>query len=68
MTDRIHSLTVVLDEDIRDDDIQGLISALSHFRHVIDVQTNVTDPISLMAEARARNQLTERILAALRLK
>ena len=37
MSDRYHSLTVVLDQDIRDDDARSLIKAISYMRNVIKV-------------------------------
>jgi hypothetical protein len=57
MTDRIHSITVVLDHDIRDDDCDSLIAAIKHFRCVASVTPNVADPASLMAEKRAQSDL-----------
>lgn len=62
MTDRFHSLTVVLERDIRDDDAQSLMDAIKHFRHVVDVSGNVANTESHMAELRARNSLGEKIL------
>ena len=38
MTDRIHALTVVLDEDMRIDDAEPLVQAIRMMRHVADVQ------------------------------
>lgn len=62
MTDRVHSLTVVLDRDIRIDDIQPLIDTLHMFRNVIKVEPNVTD-ISEMyaAEVRIKTELRQKI-------
>lgn len=44
MTDRIRSLTVVLDRDTRTDDAQGLIDAISRMRGVDAVLQG--DPVS----------------------
>lgn len=69
MTDRIHSITLVLGENIREDDIQPLITACAQLRHVIDVKTNVSDFDTATAESRARclvvselSKLSNRIL------
>lgn len=43
MTDRIHSLTVVLGEDMRADDADGLVEAIRRFRNVVSVTPNVTN-------------------------
>jgi hypothetical protein len=54
MTDRIHSLTLVLDHDMRDDDVESLVNACRHFRGVISVTPNVSDPDVHVAEMRCR--------------
>ena len=61
MTDRVHSLTVVLDVNYRDDDVKALIAAIRHLRGVIDVTPHVADVVSHMAEQRARTQLQDAI-------
>lgn len=62
MTNRFHSLTVVLETDIREDDAQGLISAISHLRGVISVEGNVTDAGLYAAEQRVRHDLMQKLL------
>ncbi len=66
MTDRIHSLTVVLERNNRDDDTQPLIDAILMFHGVLSVTTHVANVDSHMAEERARRALTEKIYAALK--
>lgn len=61
MTDRIHSITVVLKDDIRSDDAEELIKAFSLFRGVAGVNGNVTDTGQCVAEARVRLELTEKL-------
>jgi hypothetical protein len=61
MTDRFHTLTVVLEKDIRDDDAQRLIDAIKHMRHVLTVTGKVADLDSHMAYERARADLGEKI-------
>jgi hypothetical protein len=63
MTDRVHSLTVVLDADVRDDDVAPLIDAIRMMRGVADVRALVSDPVSHMAEMRARRDAAQRVLA-----
>ncbi len=53
MTDRIHSITLVLEHDMRDDDVEPLMKALGQFRHVVSATANVADVDSHMAEVRA---------------
>lgn len=68
MTDRYHSLVVVLDENTRNDDAQALISAIRQLRGVISVKGNVVDSETYMAEERARQKLLTKILSILREK
>jgi hypothetical protein len=54
MTDRIFALTVVLEKDVRVDDVQGLVKAISILRGVLSVKEHISDPSTLMAEERAK--------------
>jgi len=65
MTDRFHSLTVVLEKDIRSDDAEGLIQAIRHMRGVISVSGNVSDIVHYMAQERARHELGKKLLEIL---
>lgn len=38
MTDRIRTLTVVLDRDFRTDDLEAIIRTIMGLKHVVDVQ------------------------------
>jgi hypothetical protein len=62
MTDRVHSLTVILEKDIRVDDIEPLIQAIQQFRGVLEVTTKVATGDSMMAEWRARHDLGQKLL------
>lgn len=62
MSDRIHTLTVVLEKDMRDDDVESLKSAIGHMRGVLSVDGEVSDIVSHMAEDRAKAALTDAIL------
>lgn len=61
MTDRFHTLTVVLEDNVRDDDAASLIEAIKHMRGVIAVDGVVADYDSYMAEARAKDELRRKI-------
>lgn len=65
MTDRYHSLTVVLAQDIRDDDAEALMSAIKQLRGVLTVTGKVADLDSHMAHERARADLGEKIWTVL---
>lgn len=66
MTDRVHSLLVVLEQDVRNDDIKSLVNAIREFRNVASVTLNITDPTSIMAEERARYQLANKLWEVLK--
>lgn len=66
MTDRFHSLTVVLEKDIREDDAAALMDAISQFRGVLSVAGDVADITTHLATERARHELEEKLFAALR--
>jgi hypothetical protein len=68
MTDRYHSLIVVLEKDIRDDDAEELIKAIKMLRGVLAVDPEVVDPTTHMAEARARIDIQQKLFDALREK
>ncbi|MGF6641864.1 hypothetical protein [Paraburkholderia sp. MM6662-R1] len=65
MTDRFHSLTVVLDQDLREDDARALMAAIQQLRFVLDVSGNVSDLAAYVAEERARHEIGQRLWRAL---
>lgn len=65
MTDRLHSLTVVLDNNYRDDDAESLILAIMQLRGVCAVKGDVADSESYMAEARAKTNLRKALFKLL---
>ncbi len=65
MTDRAHSLTVVLDHDVRVDDLKEWIQAIRMMRSVIAVKANVRDAHEFVAEQRVRSDLSKRLWKAL---
>ncbi len=66
MTDRIHAFTVVLDKDIREDDVEIVTNAIRMIRHVIDVREHVADLDSHVAAMRVRSELYPKILELLK--
>jgi inosine-uridine nucleoside N-ribohydrolase len=65
MTDKFNALTVVLAEDISDDDAQALIAAIKQLRGVLTVSGNVSDIHSHVAEARARQKIGDAVWKAI---
>jgi hypothetical protein len=65
MTDRIHSLTVVLERDNRSDDVEALANAIRMFHGVLSVEMHVSDISSHMAEERAMMALRKKVYEAL---
>jgi hypothetical protein len=61
MSDGLNYLTVILEQDIREDDAQRLIEAIKCLRGVLEVKPNVADAISVMAQARARRELGDQL-------
>lgn len=61
MTDRYYALTVILEKDMRDDDSESLIQAIKMIKGVLSVKGNVSDPVSWMAEERARRELGDKL-------
>ena len=66
MTDRIHALTVILDQDVRDDDVQPVIDAIRMVKHVISVEPHVTSLVDHSARIRVRTDLTTKLYDVLR--
>lgn len=64
MSDRCHSLLVVLEEDLRaDDDAKPLINAIKQMRGVISVTPNIRTGITEhMADERARFELGQKLM------
>lgn len=64
MTDRIHALTVVLDRDMRDDDVQVVINAIKMIRFVASVGAHVTDVSDYAARERVANEIDSKLQCA----
>lgn len=61
MSDRYHSLTVVLEKNMKDEDAKSIIEAIGWMKNVLSVTPVVADPASYMAESRARHDLAEKL-------
>lgn len=65
MTDRIRTLTVVLDKDYRDDDVQAITDAIEMVKGVIKVDTHVLNIHDYTARTTARNEIAQKLWTAL---
>lgn len=65
MTDRYNALTVVLEQDTRDDDAQALIQAIAQLRGVLKVEPNVARVADFVGQERARHELGQKLLKVL---
>lgn len=65
MTDRINSITVVLEKDIRVDDAEAILNAIRQLRGVIAVSGNVTNGSEYVIESRVRRELSEALWSVL---
>lgn len=69
MTDRVRALTVVLERDYRDDDIQPLMEAILHMKGVAHVEhdNHITDLNDFTARQRVRAEVADGMLDMVRL-
>jgi hypothetical protein len=65
MTDTIKSLTVVLERDIREDDVQLTMSAISQIRNVLAVSSNPVTTDDYVNRQVIKRELTTKIYNAL---
>ena len=62
MTDLINSLTVVLEKDMREDDVETLIIAIQQLRWVLSVESNISDNLNSYVEnMRIKRELWDKI-------
>ena len=67
MTDRIDRLIVILEEDIRDDDVQAFADVIQNMRGVLRVELGVRDISSLITgEERERSRIRGMLFGLLR--
>ena len=65
MTERFHSLTVVLEKDMREDDAKPLIEAIQQMRGVLKVSGVVSDMAAHMAIERSRRELGDKLMGVI---
>lgn len=65
MTDRLYSLTVVLDKEYRDDDAEAILDAIRMIKGVAEVSGNVAEPAFYAAHAQARLELRKQLIDVL---
>jgi hypothetical protein len=61
MTARIRSITIALDYDIRDDDVQSLVDAIKMMRYVAAITTHEVVPNDFAAESRINSAVCEKL-------
>lgn len=61
MTARIRSLTIALENDIREDDIQSLVSAIKMMKNVISVTPNQVNPGNWATEMRVKMDMAQKL-------
>lgn len=65
MSDRIHSITIILAEDLHEDDAEVLVAACRQFRGVLSVKSNVSEYADEVAAERVAKRARAAIAAAL---
>ena len=65
MTDRIHSITVTLEKDMRVDDAVQLMEAITMLKGVLKADGNVTDVNNHVAQERAKHELGQKLIKAI---
>lgn len=61
MTDRYHSIAVVLEEDIRDDDAEYILNAIRMIKGVLSIEPHISNFESNMAEERAKKEYADKL-------
>lgn len=62
----VHALTVILDKEYGETDVQHIINAIRMTKGVLDVQEHTTSPDVYYAQETAKDQLRNEILKILR--
>jgi hypothetical protein len=61
MTDRASSLTVVLENNMRVDDVECLVNAILMLKNVLSVDKNISNYETYVAQIRAERRIMEKI-------
>lgn len=64
MSDKIHTIVVTLEKDVRDDEAEPLMEAVRHLKGVLTVKGEISDFASNMAEDRARHKFLKKLIDA----
>lgn len=64
MTDRVNTITVALDHEMRVDDVQAIVDAIKAMRHVLDAKPGDVEPAWAIRE-QMRMEFRKRLLIAL---
>lgn len=57
MTNRVKGITIVLEKDIREDDVESLLQAIRHFRGVLSAEPVIATTDSYFAYARIVDEM-----------
>jgi hypothetical protein len=66
MSDRANSITVVLEDDYKVEDLENLMNAMRQFGGVIAVDANVSNALDFVAMQRAKIDMEQKVLKAIR--
>lgn len=61
MTDRVHALTVILEQDVRVDDVEALEGAIRQLRGVAAVERHISDAALATAQLRTVQEVTRKL-------
>jgi hypothetical protein len=65
MSDRINTITVLLEKDTRLDDCEAILTAIRMTKGVLKATPNVADARDWIAEERARHEIRKKLWDAL---
>lgn len=66
MTDRLKGFTVVLEQNLRDDDAEPIKAAIEQIRGVLSVEPVLSGSMDVFAESRIRHELRMKLVEVLR--
>lgn len=66
MTDRYNAFVVVLENDLRDDDADEIVKAITLLRGVLAVTPHIADMATTIAEVRVKNDVRQKLFDVLR--
>jgi hypothetical protein len=66
MTDRIKGLTIALDRDYRDDDVDAIVNAIMMIKGVLSVKKSVATSEDWINRIQIRADIEKRLYAALK--